>query len=163
MSEPAPSDAARSVQQQLADEVRVELERPQPDWLRIKEISERAVELLRTGAAPARSDRPEVEAVRARAEATLEEVRPIVAEADVLVGADNMARVFLDHAHKAFDDAVAAPTLQAALDGFRLAGESANAAQEHALGLRAQAERKLSGSKAGKLSWGARSRRSVGD
>ena len=144
---------SNNVQRELAAQARAELDQPQPDWFRIKEIAERAAELSQAGATPARIVRPEVEAARARAEAMLEQVRPIVVEADGLLGEDNMARVCLDHAHEAYDRAVAAETAEVAIDGFRLAEESANAAHEHAMGLRAQAGRKLSGTRAAKLLW----------
>jgi hypothetical protein len=150
---------SNSVQRELAAQARAELDQPEPDWLRVKELAERAAELSRAGAIPARIVRPEVEAARARAEAMLGQVRPIVVEADGLLGEDNMARVCLEHAQQAYDNAVAAETAEVAIDGFRLAEESANAAHEHAMGLRAQAGRKLPDTRAPKLLWGGRGRR----
>jgi hypothetical protein len=145
-------------QRELVAQARAELEKPQPNWPLIKELAERAAQPVRADGAPVAVVRPEVEAARLRAESALAKVRPIVAEADGLLGVDNMARVYLDHAEQAFESAVAAPTAHAAIDGFRLAEESANAAHEHAIGLRAQAGRKLTGLKAGKLLWRARGR-----
>jgi hypothetical protein len=145
-------------QRELVAQARAELEKPQPNWLLIKELAERATQPMQADGTPVAVVRPEVEAARLRAESALAEVRPIVAEADGLLGVDNMARVYLDHAEQAFENAVAAPTAHAAIDGFRLAEESANAAHEHAIGLRAQAGRKLTGLKAGKLLWRARCR-----
>jgi hypothetical protein len=84
----------------------------------------------------------------------LDEIRPIVAETDGLLGEDNMARVCLDHARKAYEDAIAAETAQAAIDGFRLAQESASAAHDYAIGLRPQAGRNLPGKTAANLLWG---------
>ena len=144
-TEPKPETSPASIQRELAAQALAELRQAQPDWLRIKEIAERAAALSRAGDAPVRVVSPEVEVARARAEAALDEIRPVVAEADGLVGEDNMARIYLEHAQKAYDQAVDAPTAQAAMEGFRVAAESANAAHDHALGLRAQAGRKLPG------------------
>jgi hypothetical protein len=146
---------SNNVERELAAQARAELDQAQPDWFRIKELAERGAELSRAGATPGRVVRPEVEAARARTEAMLDQVRPIVAEADGLVGEDNMARVCLEHAQQAYDRAVTAQAAEVAIDGFRLAEESANVAHEHAMGLRAQAGRKLPGMRATKL-WGAR-------
>jgi hypothetical protein len=145
-------------QRELVAQARAELEKPEPNWLLIRELAEQATEPVQADGAPVAVVRPEVEAARVRAEGALDEVRPIVAEADGLLGTDNMARVYLDHAEQAYDKAVAEPTAHAAIDGFRLAEESANAAHEHAIGLRAQAGRKLTGMRAGKLLWRARGR-----
>src|SRR5437588_10778346 len=104
--ESKPSDS-KSIQRELAAEARSELQQPQPDWLRVKELAERALKLSQDGAAPVPVVRPDVEVARARAEATLAEVRPIVAAADDLRGEDNMARDCLEHAQQSYDDAVA--------------------------------------------------------
>ena len=147
---------SESIQRELAAEARTELQQPQPDWLRVKELAERAAELSEGGgAAPVPVVRPDVEAARARAEATLAEVRPRVAEADDLRGEDNMARVCLEHAQQSYDRAVAAPSAEAAIDGFRVAVESANAAHDHAIGLRAGGRSKLPTTRKGNLLWGA--------
>jgi hypothetical protein len=143
-----------STERELVAHVRAELERSQPDWLRIAALAERALQLAEKPGSPRVSTsrlRPDVEDARARADAALDEVRPIVVEADALVGADNMARVCLEHAEESYRGAVAAATDEAALDGFRLATESANAALDHAVGLRAQAPKRLRGEKAGNL------------
>ena len=152
--ESKPSDS-KSIQRELAAEARSELQQPQPDWLRVKELAERALKLSQDGAAPVPVVRPDVEVARARAEATLAEVRPIVAAADDLRGEDNMARVYLEHAQQSYDAAVAAPSAEAAIDGFRVAVESANAAHDHAIGMRAGGRSKLPTTRKGNLLWGA--------
>jgi hypothetical protein len=129
----------------LIAQVRAELDRSEPDWLRIAALAERAAQLAGGTVAAPVGIAAELEPARARAEAMLEEVRPIVAETDGLLGGDNMARVCLDHAQQAYEDALAAQTTEAALDGFRLAQESAGAAHDYAITLRAQAGRKLPG------------------
>jgi hypothetical protein len=144
---------------ELASEARTELEQQKPDWFRVTALAERATELAREldsdrARAPVRGLTPEVEAARAHVEAMLDEIRPIVAETDGLLGEDNMARVCLDHARKAYEDAIAAETAQAAIDGFRLAQESASAAHDYAIGLRPQAGRNLPGKTAANLLWG---------
>jgi hypothetical protein len=169
-SSASPAETARAERiamrtRELAAQARTELQRPQPDWFRVTALAERAEQLAHdlvaagtTAGAPAppvRSVRPEVEAARARAAATLDEIRPIVAEADGLFGEDNMARICLEHAEQAYEQAVASQTAQAAIEGFRLAEESANAAHDHAIGLRARAERKPTGKTATNLLWGA--------
>jgi hypothetical protein len=69
-----------------------------------------------------------------------------------------MARAYLDHAQQAFDRAAAASTTEAAIEGFRLLEESANAAHEHALALRAQTGRKLQVKRSASPFWGVFSR-----
>jgi multidrug resistance efflux pump len=155
--EPQPS-SNESSQRELVAQARAELERPEPDWLRVKALAERGAELSQPGTTPVRGVGPEVEAARAQARGTLEQIRPIVAEADDVLGEDNMARAYLDHAQQAYDNAVAALTERAAIDGFRLARESADAAHEHALALRAQTGRKLTPKKAASPFWGVFSR-----
>ena len=158
---------------ELAAQARAELQQPEPDWFRVTALAEHVVQMAqelgavsRPRIAPARSVRPDVETARAHAEATLAEVRPIVAEADGLRGEDNMARVCLEHAQQAYDDAVAAQSGRAgahdpdvaartAIDGFRLAAESASAAREHAVGLRERAATRPAGKAVARSLWGA--------
>jgi hypothetical protein len=159
---------------ELAAQARTELQQPQPDWFRVAALAQRVTQMAQElgavsppGTAPLRGVvRPDVEAARARAEAALGGVRPIVAEADALLGEDNMARICLEHGQQAYDDAVAVQTRlaaaddpeaagQAAIDGFRLAEESAAAAHDHALGLPARAGTQPSARGAAKLLFGA--------
>jgi hypothetical protein len=157
---------------ELAAQARAELQQPKPDWFRVTALAERAVQMAqelgavsRPLTAPVASTRPDVEAARSRAEATLAEVRPIVAEADGLRGEDNMARVCLEHAQQTYDDAVAAQARLAgaddpdtaaktAIDRFRLAEESAGAAREHAVSLRERAATRPSDKVAARSLWG---------
>jgi len=162
---------------ELAAQARAELQQPKPDWFRVTGLAERAVQMApelgavsRPRTAPVAGTRPDVEAARARAEATLAEVRPIVAEADGLRGEDNMARVCLEHAQQTYDDAVADQAQLAgaddpdtaaktAIDRFRLAEESAGAAREHAVALRERAATRPSDKVAARSLWGAIGRR----
>lgn len=154
--------AARA--RELAAEARTELQQPQPDWFRVSALADRAAQLAHElgvvggtseASTPVRSVPPDVQAARARAGATLDEIRPIVAETDGLLGEDNMARIYLEHAEEAYQNALTTQSREAAMEGFRLAEESASAAHDHAIGLRARAERKPMGKTAGNLLWGA--------
>jgi hypothetical protein len=169
------ADRIASRARELAAQARNELQQPRPDWFRVTALAERAAQMAqdlggwsvsRGDATPLPSVRPDVEAARVRAHATIEEVRPIVAEADLLFGEDNMALVCLEHALRTYEDAVTAQTRLAtaedpdaaarvAMDGFGLAEESATAAREHAIGLRERVGNKRSGKTAASLLWGA--------
>jgi hypothetical protein len=138
-------------ERELVAQVRAELDRSEPDWLRIAALTAQAAKLKGLAVASAVAAGgvgSRVDEARARAAATLEEVRPVVAETDGLLADDNMARLYLDHAEEAYEKAVAAEAVDAAIDGFRVAVEAANAAHDHAGALRAQAMRKPPGQKA---------------
>jgi hypothetical protein len=158
---------------ELAAQARTEIEQPRPDWFRATALAKRASQMAQELGAPrsqspvpAESSRPDVEAARARAEAALTDVRPLVTEADGLLTEDNMARVCLERGQEAYDKAVAVQTrlavaddpdaaAQTAIDGFHVAEESAAAAHEHAIGLRARDGTRPSGKTAARLLWGA--------
>jgi len=163
--------AARS--RDLAAQARKEIEQQRPDWFRATSLAERAADMAQE-LASIRKPRTTivgdsgagVEPARARAEAALATVRPLVTEADGLLSEDNMARVCLERGEEAYrkalqlqkrlataDDPDAAA--RTAVGGFHVAEEAAAAAHEHALGLRSNDGTRPSGKTAAKVLWGA--------
>lgn len=135
---------------ELAAQARTELGQTRPDWFLALSLANRALEVVRelapvrTGEAMPSATNDGVESARRAAEAALAEVGSFVSSVEARAGAENMARLFLERGEFAYSKGVALQkqiadaedpdaVARAAMESFRLAGDAADAAREHAL------------------------------